>query len=440
MRILKAVMLPHWIIEKKRDGLELTGDEIVFFISRFTAGEIPDSQMAALAMAVYFCGMNEAELAALTSAMLNSGEVLDFSAIGRPVVDKHSTGGIGDKVSLVLAPLVACCGAAVPMLSGRGLGITGGTLDKLESIPGFRTDLAVDELFSVVETCGCAISGQTASIVPADRKLYALRDLTGTVPSIPLITASIMSKKLAESPDGLVLDVKTGRGAFMKELDSARELARTMVKTGERSGVRTAALLSAMDQPLGTSAGNALEVIEAIALLQAGGPPDTRELVLALGERMLVAAGIERSTESARKVLEGKLSSGGAFECFRQMVELQGGDPRVVDEPARLPQAPVVREIRAEDGGWVGGVDADAVGRVCVMLGGGRKSMGDRIDHSVGVSGLCKVGAKIAAGDVLMLLHASNDAAAEECTGFLKEAVRISADPVPLPALVLESI
>lgn len=433
-------MLPHWIIEKKRDGLELTGDEIGFFISRYTAGDIPESQMAALAMAVYFRGMSRTELTALTSSMLNSGDVLDFSSIGRPVVDKHSTGGIGDKVSLVLAPLVACCGAAVPMLSGRGLGITGGTLDKLESIPGFRTDLAVNELMRVVESCGCAISGQTASLVPADRKLYALRDQTATVPSIPLITASIMSKKLAESPDGLVLDVKTGRGAFMKEKDSARELARTMVETGELSGVRTQALLSAMDQPLGTTAGNALEVLEAIDVLQDRGPDDTRELVFELGSRMLMTAGIEHSAELARTLLAENLSSGKAFDCFRKMVELQGGDLRVIDEPARLPRAPVVREIRAEAGGWVSEVDADAVGRVCVMLGGGRKSMGEKIDHAVGVSGICKVGNEICAGDVLMTLHAANDAMAEECSVFLREAVNISPVPVQIPALVLESI
>jgi len=430
-------MVPQWIIEKKRDGTPLTREEIEFFINGYTAGTIPDYQMAALAMAIYFNGMSIEETAILTEVMMHSGKVLDLSSIPRPKVDKHSTGGIGDKVSLVLAPLVACCDVAVPMISGRGLGITGGTLDKLESIPGYRTDLSTEEFVAVVEKCGCCIIGQTAELAPADKKLYALRDVTGTVPSIPLITASIMSKKLAEGIDALVLDVKFGQGAFMKTLEEAQQLAMNMVEVGTRMGKGIAALITDMNQPLGRSAGNAVEVAETVETLRGDGPDDLLEVVIALGARMLMLAGRAEDNLQAIEQLRRQLTSGAALEKFRTMVELQGGDPRVVDDPGILPQAPIRRPLPAPSPGYIAAVNAEEIGRGCLVLGAGRQRTEDRVDHAVGVTGLAKVGQKVEAGDPLLVAHARNEDSLQQAWPHFEAAFQITGTaPEPRPLVV----
>ncbi|MEI6971225.1 MAG: thymidine phosphorylase, partial [bacterium] len=334
-------MLPQWIIEKKRDGQELSEDDIRYFIGGFTSGTIPDYQMSALAMAILLRGMTSAETAILTNVMMMSGDLVDTTSIKLPRIDKHSTGGIGDKISLVLAPLAACCGLAVPMISGRGLGITGGTLDKLESIPGYRTDLSEKEFVSIISKCGCSIIGQTERLAPADRKLYALRDVTGTVPSIPLIVASIMSKKLAAGLDGLVLDVKCGRGAFMKTGADAKALATALLEVARHMGKAATALITDMDQPLGRTAGNTLEVIEAIEVLKGGGPRDIIDLTLALCARMLVLAKVTTTESYATTMLRAKLSSGEAFARFVQMVALHKGDTSVLSNPSRFGAAAI---------------------------------------------------------------------------------------------------
>ena len=364
------------LISKKRDGGELTDDEIGSLIAGYVRGDVPDYQMASWAMAVYLRGMTVAEIAALTEHMLHSGVTFEWPAGESPKVDKHSTGGIGDKVSLPLAPLLACCDLQVPMISGRGLGATGGTLDKLEAIPGFRTNLSTAEFQQVCRDVGCVISGATADLVPADRKLYALRDVTGTVPSIPLITASIMSKKLAEGLDALVLDVKHGSGAFMKTLDDARALARSMVDTGKRMGVPTTALLTDMNQPLGRMAGNANEVNESVDALVGKGPADLMEVTLELGAELLVLAKRESTTAAARKRLEKAISSGAGLEKFREMVAAQGGD---LDAPR--PVAPA-HEIGSPWAGYVTAIDTERLGYVIINLGGGRKQLGDKLDLS----------------------------------------------------------
>ncbi|HVX88740.1 MAG TPA: thymidine phosphorylase, partial [Gemmatimonadales bacterium] len=339
------------LIERKRDGGELTPDEWQALVRAYTAGQVPDYQMSALLMAVVWRGLVPAELAALTDAMLHSGDRLRFDGWATPRVDKHSTGGVGDKVSIILAPLVAVCGVAVPMMSGRGLGHTGGTLDKLEAIPGFRTGLSMAEADRLVRTLGVAMMAATPEVAPADRKLYALRDVSGTVPAIPLITASILSKKLAEGLTGLVLDVKTGSGAFIPELERSLELARTMIATAERHGVRTVALVTAMDRPLGRACGNALEIEECINALHGHGPDDLMEVTYALGVEMLLVAGVEKDRGAARRRLEAAMTSGKAAERFAQMVEAQGGDRRIVDDPGLLPQAAMVEVWRAPRGG-----------------------------------------------------------------------------------------
>ena len=392
-------MNPSQIIARKRDGGSLSSPEIAEFIQGYARGSIPDYQMSALAMAIYWRGMDEAETAALTEQMLRSGEVLDGEDLPRRV-DKHSTGGVGDKTSLVLAPLLACCGLKVPMISGRGLGATGGTLDKLESIPGFRTDLAVEEIRQVVSRVGCVITGATPNLVPADRKLYALRGVTATVASIPLITASIMSKKLAESLSALVLDVKFGSGAFMKTSDSARMLAQSMVATGARMGVRTTALLTDMNQPIGRLAGNAIEVDEAIACLSGRGPEDLLRLTLALATEILMLKNLASGPQQAESILRDHLCSGRAHQKFEEMVVAQGGDLNV---PRRRAPESVVR---AERSGYVLKIDTEALGMLIVDLGGGRKALGQEIDPSVGLEVLVRLGDHLEAGQPLVRIFA----------------------------------
>jgi pyrimidine-nucleoside phosphorylase len=433
-------MLPQWIIEKKRDGAALSGEEIREFISRYAVGDIPDYQMAALAMAIFFRGMSFDEVTVLTDAMMRSGELIDVSGLSWPTADKHSTGGIGDKVSLILAPLAACCGVGVPMLSGRGLGITGGTLDKLESIPGYRTDLAPHEFLAIIEKCGCAITGQTAELAPADKKLYSLRDVTGTVPSIPLISASIMSKKLAEGAANLVLDVKWGKGAFMKKLDDARELARTMVAIGNAMGRGMTAILTDMNQPLGRTAGNSLEVVETVEALQGNGPQDMMDVTMKLTAEMLVLTGRAISQDDAFAMLDAKLASGEAFEKFKEMVTLQGGDASVLDDVSLLPQASIIDTLNADRAGYITAVDAELVGRAVLLLGGGRAQFTDQIDPAVGISEICKIGAQVSAGDSLMRLHANDAAKLAEAKRLLQNAVEVSEMPGNEFSLIVETI
>lgn len=410
------------LIAAKRDGAELSPDEIAWLISGYTRGDVPDYQMAAFAMAVCCRGMTAAETAALTASMLGSGVTLSWPGEDRPVVDKHSTGGIGDKVSLVLAPLLACCDVVVPMISGRGLGPTGGTLDKLESIPGFRTDLSLDELQRVARDVGCVICGATDEIVPADRKLYALRDVTGTVPTIPLITASIMSKKLAEGLDALVLDVKCGSGAFMKTEQEACELARAMVVAGRESGVATSALITDMHQPVGRAVGNALEVDEAVCTLQGEGPQDLAELTLELGAQLLVDAGRCHQTGDARAELLSHLDSGRGYEKFAELAAAQGGN---LSEPR--PLAPV-QDWPAPADGWIHVVDASQFGAALIELGGGRTRAGDPINHSVGIECLVRTDDRVRQGQPLVRVYAAGDGF-QRIRSFLERAVAVSSDP-----------
>jgi pyrimidine-nucleoside phosphorylase len=392
------------LIERKRDGGRLTPEEIHALIAGYVDGDVPDYQMAALAMAVFFRGMDDAETTALTMEMRDSGEVLRWPDGTPPKVDKHSTGGVGDKVSLILAPLLACEGVWVPMISGRGLGFTGGTLDKLESIPGFRVNLTWPEMLAQIERIGCFMAGQSAQLCPADKKLYALRDVTGTVPSLPLITASIMSKKLAESLDRLVLDVKFGRGAFMQKRDDAQRLADAMVAVGRGAGVETVAMLNPMDQPLGRTAGNALEVAECVEVLQGGGPEDLIELTLAL-----CATLVPRTADELRR----RLHDGSAWERFVAMVEAQGGDASALERMRELHRAPLVTEVRASSAGTLTKIDALDVGRLCVELGAGRAKASDAVDFAVGVECLKKVGDRVEAGEPVLLVHSREAVPAE---------------------------
>ena len=386
------------IIRKKRDGEKLSRDEIRFFIDKFVGGEIPDYQMSAFLMAVFFRSMDFEETTALTDAMMHSGTVLDFSDVPAPKVDKHSTGGVGDKISLPLAPLVASCGVAVPMISGRALGHTGGTLDKLESIPGFRTDLSPDEFHEAISRIGVAIIGQTEDIVPADRRMYALRDVTATVESIPLISSSIMSKKLAEGIDGLVLDVKTGSGAFMRNYDDALKLAQTMVAIGKGMNRKVTALITNMNQPLGRMVGNAVEVLESVEVLQNSGPHDVRELTLALGARMLLIAGDSDTLEDALDLLEKKLSTGEAYEKWVQMVENQGGDPNAIFKPDFI-ETKYGDVVASDREGILQRFDTLQVGLAASVLGAGREKAEDVVDHKVGIVVLKKVGDRVDKGE-----------------------------------------
>ncbi len=401
-------MRPQEIIEKKRDGHELSADEIAEFVRGVCSGGWADYQIAALVMAMFIRGLNDDEGETLTREMLYSGEVLDFSDVDMPKADKHSTGGVGDKTSLVIAPLVAACGVAVPMISGRGLGHTGGTLDKLESISGYNVNLSTDEFRRLVHKCGFAMTGQTEKIAPADKKIYALRDATATVPYIPLIVASIMSKQLAEGLDVLVLDVKTGSGAFMEKLDDARQLASEMVETGEKFGVRTQAVISDMSQPLGQYVGNAVEVYECIRILRgdAGSVADTtRDLSLELSARMVLMSGVVDSLEAARELTATKLADGSALERFQSNVECQGGDPSVCDDPDKLLESGLTRlEIKASRSGFVSTIDTLAIGNALVELGGGRRLAHDSIDHAIGFECTAPLGAELKDGDPLGVL------------------------------------
>jgi pyrimidine-nucleoside phosphorylase len=426
-------MNPVWIIAKKRDGEELTPDEIGLFIAGYAKGDIPDYQMSALAMAIYLRGMNAGETAALTDHMLASGARFIWPSDGIQRVDKHSTGGIGDKVSLPLAAMLACCGLQVPMISGRGLGATGGTLDKLEAIPGFRTNLSMDEFRDVCQRVGCVISGATADLVPADRKLYALRDVTATVPSIPLITASIMSKKLAEGLNALVLDVKWGTGAFMKTAERARELAISLVSTGKRMSVATTALVTDMNQPLGRMAGNAVEVNESVDALEGRGPADLMEKTLALGAELLVSTGVTKSTDAGRATLQQTIDSGAAREKFAEMVRAQGGD---IDAPR--PVAPA-SELTATRAGYATAIDAEDLGRAIIAMGGGRQQLGDKLDHSTGIEMLVRLGDLIDVGQPIVRVFAKPDVASKVMP-MLLAAVQIADHAPPTNPLILDRL
>jgi pyrimidine-nucleoside phosphorylase len=418
------------VIAKKRDGHELSAVEIEYFIQQYTNGEIPDYQASAWLMAALLRGMTRAETAALTNAMLLSGEVLDLSDFPAPKVDKHSTGGVGDKTSLVLAPLVAAGGVVVPMISGRGLGHTGGTLDKLESIPGFNVNLPIAEFRRVLKVCGCAMIGQTAEIAPADRKLYALRDVTATVESPYLICASIMSKKLAEGIDALVLDVKTGSGAFMKQEQDAAFLAELMVETGESMGKKVVALITNMDQPLGTHVGNSLEVIEALEVLRGRGPEDLRELCRELAGWMFYLGGAVETQEQGRSNAEQLIRSGKALKTFREMVGLQGGDVRMVDDQSLLPRAKYTLELTVPEhdhkDGWITAIDCQAIGVASVILGGGRLKKEDSVDPSVGVVLHRKLGDTVTAGEPLCTIHYNSETQAAEAAALLMKSFQIA--------------
>jgi pyrimidine-nucleoside phosphorylase len=413
------------IITRKRDAHELSAAEIECFIQQYTRGEIPDYQASAWLMAVVLRGMTRAETAALTNAMLHSGEVLDLSAFSAAKVDKHSTGGVGDKTSLVLAPLAAAAGLLVPMISGRGLGHTGGTLDKLESIPGLNVNLSGEEFRRVLEKCGCAMIGQTSEIVPADRKLYALRDVTGTVESPYLLCASIMSKKLAEGIDALVLDIKTGSGAFMRREEDAAFLAELMVETGECMGKKVIALITNMDQPLGTHIGNSLEVLEALDILRGGGPTDTRELCLDLAGWMLHWGGVGETPEQGKKRAAELLHSGASLEKFHQMIALQGGDPRVIDDPSLLPTAKHTVEVLASHSGFIAQMNCHAIGIASVILGGGRQKKEETVDPSVGIVMHHKLGHEVSAGEPLCTIHYNSQTRAEEAAALLRRSFEI---------------
>ena len=433
-------MVPKWLIEKKRDGGVLGDEEIRAFIAGYTDGAIPDYQMSAMAMAIYFQGMTPQEISVLTDAMMRSGDLVTFENWPRPTADKHSTGGIGDKLSLMIAPLAAAAGLAVPMISGRGLGITGGTLDKLESIPGYDTRLSIDEFKRVIEKTGCSIIGQTGKLAPADKKLYALRDVTGTVPSIPLITASIMSKKLAEGAQTLVFDVKCGRAAFMKTESDAVALAESLTAVGRALGRKTGAIITNMDQPLGRTVGNALEVIEAIETLKGAGPADTRLLTIELTALMTVLGGIHPDMESARAKLVDLLDSGSALICFKNMVKEQGGDCAVIDDTSRFDQPGATVDITAESSGFVQDVDAEAVGRIVLQLGGGRRKSDDVIDPAAGIDSLVQHGESVESGSVLMRLHAKSEALAEAMAESARAAVALGDSPPPERRLITCSL
>ncbi len=427
------------LIQRKRDGGRLTAEEIQWLLRAYVDGAVPDYQMAAMAMAIFLQGLDAEELAAWTGAMLHSGETLDLSDIAKPKIDKHSTGGVGDKVSIPLAPMVAACGVAVPMMSGRGLGHTGGTLDKLESIPGFTTDLDPQRFHDVIARCGLVLAGQSETLVPADRKLYALRDATGTVESVPLIASSILSKKLAEDLDGLVLDVKVGSGAFMKEERHARVLAETMVGIGRAHGLSVTAFLTDMSVPLGREVGNADEIRESLEVLRGDGPADLVELVLTLGAEMLLLAGLADDTSDARRRLERARSDGSALEVFRCVVEAQGGDPGAVDDPGRLPTAPEVFELAADRSGLVTRCDAFDIGMAAVRLGAGRERKEDPIDLGVGITVLAKPGEEVTDGQILARVRYRDPSLLDRARPFLDSAWEISAEPPPR-RLVLDRI
>jgi pyrimidine-nucleoside phosphorylase len=433
---------PVDIITKKRDGGTLTPEEIDFFVQGFAHGAIPDYQAAAWAMAIYFRGMSVEETTALTLSMAASGEQFDLHTgmpPGTVIVDKHSSGGVGDKTTIAVAPIVAACGLPVGKMSGRGLSFTGGTIDKLESFAGWSPELGKEQFLHQLRTIGLVIAGQTADLAPADKALYALRDVTGTVPSLPLIAASIMSKKLAAGADAIVLDVKCGRGAFMETLEDARALSRLMVGIGQGAGRKVTALITQMEQPLGRMVGHALEVAEALVTLEGSGPPDFQELVERLSAEMLMLGAGLQADEAHRRVVDA-IESGAALDKLRAFVVAQGGDPAPIDDPTTLYTAPLILPVHAPQSGWVQAIDAREVGLAVVDMGGGRHKKGDTIDHRVGVQVLAKVGTQVKENDPLFLLFAPSAEAAEQATARLQAAWRIGPDPVPPLPIVLDRV
>ncbi|RJE89975.1 pyrimidine-nucleoside phosphorylase [Paenibacillus sp. 1011MAR3C5] len=429
------------VIHKKRDGGELTAEEIEFLVKGYSRGEIPDYQISAWAMAVLFRGMTSAETAALTLAMAASGDQVDLSPIHGIKADKHSTGGVGDKTTLIIGPLVASAGVPVAKMSGRGLGHTGGTIDKLEAIEGFHTELSREDFIRQVNDIGLSVIGQSGNLAPADKKLYALRDVTGTVESIPLIASSVMSKKIAAGADAIVLDVKTGSGAFMKTVEDAEKLANAMVAIGSEVGRQTAAVISDMDQPLGFAIGNALEVDEALATLKGQGPGDLTELCLALGAHMVVLGGKASTFEEAKELLRGKLASGEALAKFRAFIEAQGGDGRITDQPELLPRAPYTIEVQARQSGYVSAIEAEQLGLAAMMLGAGRETKDSVIDYAVGLTLRKKVGDEVKENDTLAVLHVrdKNDAANQVSERVLG-AYRIEKEKPELRPLLLSVV
>ncbi|MDW8051979.1 MAG: thymidine phosphorylase [Armatimonadota bacterium] len=427
------------IIAKKRDGGELTRAEIEQLVMGYVQGSVPDYQVAAWLMACYLNGLSEAETLALTEIMAASGEQVDLSDIEAPTLDKHSTGGVGDKTSLVLVPLLAAGGVAIAKMSGRGLGFTGGTVDKLESIPGYRVELTAEAMRAQVKRIGCCLAGQSASLAPADKLLYALRDATATVESIPLIAASIMSKKLAGGARHILLDVKVGKGAFMTTRERAEALAHTLTRIGEGAGRRTHAVLTDMSQPLGYAVGNAIEVREAIETLRPDGRahPRFRELVLHLAGQGFLLCGLASDLQAGVAQAEQLLRSGKALEKFCQLVEAQGGDPRIVDQPHLLPQAPVVAEVNAPMAGYVAEIDPRRVAEVCLQMGAGRQRKEDHIDHAVGVEVLKSVGEAVQRGEPVFRVHARTEAQLEQARAMLLDALRVAETPVPAPSVIL---
>jgi pyrimidine-nucleoside phosphorylase len=424
------------VIAKKRDGQALSQEEIEFFVNGFASGDIPDYQTAAWAMAVFICGMDEVETTALTLAMARSGRVLDLSSVGRTIADKHSSGGVGDKTTLVVAPWVASCGVPVGKLSGRGLSFGGGTIDKLEAVPGFRVDLSASEFLVQLAEHGIVVSGQSRDLAPADGKLYALRDVTATVDSVSLIASSIMSKKIAAGANVIVLDVKVGRGALMKTEADALALAELMVKIGRGSGMRVAAVIGDMNQPLGLAIGNSLEVIEAIETLKGRGPADLVEHCLTVAGQMLKLSGAVKDDSEARSKLQGALNSGQALAKFAEWIGAQGGDTRVLDEYGVLSTAKLVQEVKADRSGFIAGIDALALGLASVLLGAGREKKGDPIDHAVGLVLWHKVGEAVRAGETLCTIHANDPAKLEPAHAAVHGAIEIKDSPTePLPLI-----
>ena len=434
--------LPHvpTLIAKKRAGGALADEEIKALINGYTRGEVPDYQMSALMMAIFFQGLKPKEITALTLAMRDSGKVVDTSKVKGAKVDKHSTGGVGDKVSICLAPIVAACGVKVPMISGRGLGHTGGTLDKLEAIPGFRTDQTIRTFVSQVDRIGCSLIGQTSELAPADKKIYALRDVTATVESVPLITASILSKKLAEGIDALVLDVKVGSGAFMKTIDEARVLARSIVRVGTLAGIRVRALLTAMEQPLGLTVGNALETREALEVLHGHGPEDLVEVTLALGAEMLIVAKTCRTKAEAMRKMNAAIRDGAAAATMRRIIKAQKGDPRVVDEPDRLPKTKKRFVVPARRGGTISRIEAKQIGLIAGSMGAGRMRVDDEIDPAVGIELAAKVGDRVAKGTPLAFLHCHNVAAAKRYRDKVEACFTAARSTTKRPKLILDHI
>jgi pyrimidine-nucleoside phosphorylase len=436
---------PQDVIRKKRDGLSLSREEIEFFIAGVTSGRIADYQVSALLMAIYLNGMDQTEQQVLTEAMLNSGNILDFSDIPKPKADKHSTGGVGDKTSIIIAPLVAACGVCVPMISGRGLGHTGGTLDKLESIPGYRVALSATEFKQVLDKVGYAMAGQTAELAPADKKMYALRDATATVEAIPLIVASIISKKGAAGLDAMIIDVKVGNGAFMREEARATELAHALVSTGNSCGIKTRALLTDMNQPLGGAVGNSLEVEECINILRGEANEAARptlDLSLELCAHMLVLANVDKTIEAAHKRLDGVLHSGKALECLRSNIEAQGGDPRVCDAPGEF--LPLVKEtvkVESPRSGFITTIDTTEIGHAIAAIGGGRVRIEDRVDPTVGFSSELKLGDQVRAGEAIGIVYCADPTAAAEAARRIQASYHIGAQPITeRPKLVKEII